>query len=72
MLPVAHLILTEEIENTSPSEYKSQLVGRDKDISCLAQFLCKNHEENLQVIVIVGMGGKARQLLLVRFTKEMV
>ncbi|KAL1809360.1 hypothetical protein ACET3Z_026350 [Daucus carota] len=57
--PVAHLgsiVQHREIRRTPPFEDESKIVGRDDDIAYLVQTLCKNHEEDLAVIAIVGMG----------------
>ncbi|WOH09434.1 hypothetical protein DCAR_0728891 [Daucus carota subsp. sativus] len=64
--PVAHLgsiVQRREIRRTPPFEDESKIVGRDDDISYLVQTLCKNHEEDLPVIAIVGMGGQGKTTL---------
>ncbi|KAK1364418.1 putative disease resistance protein RGA3 [Heracleum sosnowskyi] len=64
--PVAHLgsvVQHREIHKTPPFEDESKIVGRDNDIAYLVQSLCKNHEEDLPVIAIVGMGGQGKTTL---------
>ncbi|KAK1364472.1 NB-ARC domain-containing protein [Heracleum sosnowskyi] len=64
--PVAHLsssMQVKEIRNTPPFEDESQIVGRDHDVSYLVQTVCKNHEQDLQVIAVVGMGGQGKTTL---------
>ncbi|XP_074323207.1 putative disease resistance protein RGA4 [Apium graveolens] len=64
--PVAHLgsiVQRREIHKTPPFEDESKIVGRDNDISYLVQTLCKNHEEDLPVVAIVGMGGQGKTTL---------
>lgn len=49
-----------ETSKNAPSQDKSLIVGRDKDISSLVEMVCKNYEEDLQVIAVVGMGGQGK------------
>ncbi|KAL1827346.1 hypothetical protein DCAR_0206511 [Daucus carota subsp. sativus] len=61
--PVAHLLATMQtrlIRKTPHSEDKSLLVGRDDDISYLVQMVCKNHEVELPVTAVYGMGGQGK------------
>lgn len=61
--PVTHLLSTmhtKQIRKKPPSEDKSLLVGRDNDISYLVQMVCKNHEVDLPVIAVFGMGGQGK------------
>nr|XP_017217285.1 PREDICTED: putative disease resistance protein RGA3 [Daucus carota subsp. sativus] len=64
--PIAHLssiAQPREIRNTPPFEDEAKIVGRDDDISYLVQTVCKNHEQDLQVIAVVGMGGQGKTTL---------
>ncbi|KAL1809291.1 hypothetical protein ACET3Z_026281 [Daucus carota] len=64
--PVAHLsasVLPGEVRNTPPFEDESQIVGRDKDLSYLVQTVSKDHDQDLQVVAIVGMGGQGKTTL---------
>ncbi|KAK1370491.1 NB-ARC domain-containing protein [Heracleum sosnowskyi] len=64
--PLAHLysvVQQKEIRNTPPCEDESKIVGRVSDMSYLVHTLCKNHQENLSVIAVVGMGGQGKTTL---------
>ncbi|WOH09407.1 hypothetical protein DCAR_0728864 [Daucus carota subsp. sativus] len=64
--PVAYLgstVQDRDIRSTPSSEDKSIIVGRDKDVSYLVQTVCKTHEEDLQVLVVAGMGGQGKTTL---------
>ncbi|XP_074334424.1 putative disease resistance protein RGA1 [Apium graveolens] len=64
--PLAHLnsiLNLREIRQTPPFEDESLIVGRDEDILFLVQTLCKNHEEELPIIALVGMGGQGKTTL---------
>ncbi|WOH09358.1 hypothetical protein DCAR_0728815 [Daucus carota subsp. sativus] len=64
--PVAYLNTTVQpsgSNNTSPFQDKALIVGRDKDISYLVQMVCKNHQENLRLIAVIGMGGQGKTTL---------
>ncbi|KAL1809290.1 hypothetical protein ACET3Z_026280 [Daucus carota] len=61
--PVAYLNTTVQpsgSNNTSPFQDKALIVGRDNDISYLVQMVCKNHEENLRLIAVIGMGDVSK------------
>ncbi|KAK1393988.1 putative disease resistance protein RGA3 [Heracleum sosnowskyi] len=63
---VAHLNLAaqpKDIRITPSFEDKTLIVGRDKDISNLVQIVCKNNEQDLHVVAIVGMGGQGKTTL---------
>ncbi|KAL1809238.1 hypothetical protein ACET3Z_026228 [Daucus carota] len=64
--PVAYLgstVQDRDIRTTHSYEDKSNIVGRDKDVSYLVQTVCKKHEEDLQVFVVAGMGGQGKTTL---------
>ncbi|KAK1393993.1 NB-ARC domain-containing protein [Heracleum sosnowskyi] len=63
---VEHLNYTiqpRDIRTTPSFEDKTFVVGRDKDISSLVQNVCKNNEQDLNVVAIVGMGGQGKTTL---------
>ncbi|KAK1364508.1 putative disease resistance protein RGA3 [Heracleum sosnowskyi] len=64
--PIEHLsssVHHREIRNSPPFEDESQIVGRDKDVSYLVQTVCRNHDQDLEVIAVVGMGGQGKTTL---------
>ncbi|XP_017217972.2 putative disease resistance protein RGA3 [Daucus carota subsp. sativus] len=64
--PVAYLgstVQDGDIRSTPSYEDKSIIVGRDEDVSYLVQTVCKKHEEDLQVLVVAGMGGQGKTTL---------
>ncbi|KAK1393991.1 NB-ARC domain-containing protein [Heracleum sosnowskyi] len=63
---VEHLNLAaqpRDIRTTPSFEDKTFVVGREKDISNLVQTVCKNNEQDLHVVAIVGMGGQGKTTL---------
>ncbi|KAL1809336.1 hypothetical protein ACET3Z_026326 [Daucus carota] len=64
--PVAYLgstVQDRDIRSTPSYEDKSTIVGRDEDVAYLVQTVCKTHEEDLQVLVVAGMGGQGKTTL---------
>ncbi|WOH09406.1 hypothetical protein DCAR_0728863 [Daucus carota subsp. sativus] len=64
--PVAYLgstVQDRDIRSTTSYEDKSIIVGREKDVSYLVHTVCKKHEEDLQVVVVAGMGGQGKTTL---------
>ncbi|KAK1364510.1 hypothetical protein POM88_040071 [Heracleum sosnowskyi] len=64
--PVARsnvIVQSVETSKNAPYEDKSLIFGRDKDISSLVEMVCKNYEEDLQVIAVKGMGGQGKSTL---------
>ncbi|KAL1809335.1 hypothetical protein ACET3Z_026325 [Daucus carota] len=64
--PVAYLgstVQDRDIRTTHSYEDKSNIVGREKDVSYLVQTVCKKHDENLQVVIVAGMGGQGKTTL---------
>lgn len=64
---VEHLNATvqrSEIRHTPPSIDKTQILGRDDDISRVVKLLCENNEkDHLSVIAVVGLGGLGKTTL---------